>query len=108
MILQKKIEKYSQGIARNIFIRESAFRDYFDLNGQMHGYEPTNIDRQYRANYQAKIKQIEYYGMCFFGMSILCLLIPLVGVSFGFTSWPQRCLNTCPRIPLLSRIPNQL
>lgn len=54
----------------------------------MHEYEPTNIDRQYRANYQAIIKQIEYYGMCFFGMSILCLLIPLVGVSFGFTSWP--------------------
>ncbi|MEQ1488640.1 MAG: hypothetical protein ABL920_09095 [Methylotenera sp.] len=85
--------KYSQGIAQVSFVRYGNFRDYIDLNGHLREYEPTKIDRQYRANRLIEIKQIEYGGMYLFGMSIVWLLVPLLGVGIGFTSRQSR--NYC-------------
>lgn len=78
--------KYSQGLARRLFVREGRWRNYIDLNGKLTPYKPTELDRQEHIAFLKGIEQQENTSRGLFWMALGWMLVPLIGVGMGFRS----------------------
>lgn len=94
----EKRNKYSLDIARNAFLNGGCFRDYFDLNGNLRAYVPSDIDRQYRTSFLNSLDQLDQAVTSYFWAGIGWFLIPLLGIGLGFTSLDQRTNRVLDKI----------
>jgi len=89
----------SQILARNTFENSGIIVDYIDLSRKLIPFEPTQKDRLNRAAYLGKIEQTVQSASLLVWASLGWLLVPLLGIGIGFTSWPKRLTNPSIKPP---------
>jgi hypothetical protein len=89
--------KISQNLASILFVMEGKWGNYFDLNGKLTPYQPTDLDRQERKNVLKGIEQQENTSRGLFWMALGWMLVPLIGVGIGFKSEISNLLTASVR-----------
>lgn len=86
--------KYSQMLARISFENWGASVQYFDLDGTMHFYKPTEVDRENRAVRLRYIAQSEKASALMIWTMFVCFLLPWIGLAASFSPLSERVCGT--------------